>query len=391
MFGCLAVEGWRASNLLPQGWMFKIHGPAVINFFNKDGIFIKSFQKMWDHLQTRSQLTKATIDNLSNLESRVIDLFSSPFRTSDIDVVENVGQRTKPDIIQSVLGPDQSVNKGKSPSKQSHTKEIEDIPKRSPLPPGWIVNENRLISPLGVVYSSAKSAFIALRKQKGQEKVVQAILKLPCASDWSTRNLPSGWMIRVTRSEGSCGAKYNIIGPDGSFFESKSRASAHLVTLGGSQENKNLLQNFSGCTSLQKTIGVTKIHQFKEVSRSEESEKKEAPLTATQQNKICIPETRLYNEASRPEGSEKEGASLRMLQEVLGSGGSEKEAAPLREFLLTKGWRTLGLPHGWMGLPNHWMGPNSGYRWVFLLCFFCLTLSEYSEFIKYDPPSLFSS
>ena len=360
MFGCLAAEGWRASNLLPQGWMFKIHGPTVINFFNKDGIFINSFKNMWDHLQTRSQLTKATIDNLSNLESRVNELFSNPSRTSDIDLVQHVSQRTKP-----VLGPDQIVNRGNSLSKQSHSKEIKENPKKSPLPPGWIVNENRLISPLGVVYSSAKSAFIALRKQKGQEKVVKTILKLPCASDWSTRNLPSGWMIRVTRSEGSCGAKYNIIGPDGSFFESMSRAIAHLASLGGSQENRNLLQNFSRGTSQQKTMATTKNDNSKEVSRSEESENKKVPLPASQQSKICIPETHLYNEASSLEVGEKEGASLRRLQQILGSGGGEKEAAAFWEFLLTKGWRTVGLPHGWMGLPNHWMGPNSGYRWCF--------------------------
>ena len=100
MFGCLAVEGWRASTLLPPGWMFKIHGPAVITFFNKDGILINSFKKIWEHLQT--QLTKAEMENLSILESRVNDMFSSPSRKNNMDVIGNVGQMSKPDIIKLV-------------------------------------------------------------------------------------------------------------------------------------------------------------------------------------------------------------------------------------------------------------------------------------------------
>ena len=45
LFDSLAAEGWRASPLLPRGWVFQGAGAGELNFFNKQGNFLEGPHK----------------------------------------------------------------------------------------------------------------------------------------------------------------------------------------------------------------------------------------------------------------------------------------------------------------------------------------------------------
>ena len=85
MFDCLAVEGWRVSTLLPQGWMLKIPAPEVINFLNKEGVFLDSFEKMHAHIDGKGQITKQEMHNLSTLESKINEFYVIHSRSNEIN------------------------------------------------------------------------------------------------------------------------------------------------------------------------------------------------------------------------------------------------------------------------------------------------------------------
>ena len=162
------------------------------------------------------------------LESTVNELYKTNSRSNKEDLLVH---KKLPDVSESDLVNSLSSNL----STTMCPEKLEKLDNEFVLPSGWIVKERSLVSSSGAVYGSAKAAIIALKKQGGQEEVVQTILMLPFARGWSTRNLPLGWMIKGTPS------KYNIIGPDGSFFVSKAKAVDHLTLLGGSEKDKALL------------------------------------------------------------------------------------------------------------------------------------------------------
>ena len=320
MFECLTVEGWRTSTLLPKGWMFKIPKPGVINFFNKEGVVMTSFEEMRELLKTSNQITLRDLQNLTILESTIKELYQINSRSSKEKLLVDKNQ---PDVLESDL--DQSVSSNHL--KPHCPEEPENIKTELVLPPGWIVKGKSLLSSSGVVYGSVKAAIIAMREQGGQEEVVQAILKLPCARGWSTRNLPLGWMIRGTP------AKYYIIGPDGSFFESKAKAINHLISLGGSEKDKVLLDKFSEGGK----------------RKSKKCKKCTGPLTEADINRSKTHLKKYAKHVNKKERSITGIPERKFLQEVLRSGASEKEAVPLREVLMTCGWKMEGLPSGWMG------------------------------------------
>ena len=262
------------------------------------------------------QITMEDLKNLTKLESTIKKLYQIHSRSNKEKLLVDKNQ---PNVSESDLN--QSVSSNNCPEEPENIK-IELV-----LPPGWIVKGRSLLSSSGVVYGSVKAAIIAMREQGGQEEVVQAILKLPCARGWSTRNLPLGWMIRGTP------AKYYIIGPDGSFFESKAKAIGHLISLGGSEKDKVLLEKFSegGKRRTKKCKKCTGTSAGAENNRSMTHLKKYSQQVNTREKSITgVPERKF-------------------LQEVLRSGASEKEAVPLRSVLMTCGWKMEGLPSGWMG------------------------------------------
>ena len=335
MFNCLVVEGWRTSTLLPQGWMFKIQRPAVINFFNKDGVFKNSFEKMRSHMKISHKISKEDIQNLNILESTINEIFLNNSKYIYKDVVDNNQQ--------NYFESDSSNSLCKNLLAANCLEKKENIKKEFFLPTGWIVKERSLVSSSGIVYSSLKAAIIALRKEGGQEKIVQAILKLPGVRSWSTRNLPLGWIIKGTTS------KYNIIGPDISFFESKSKAIDHLIALGGSEQDKILLDNFCEGGKKRK-VKFDKIKEhIKQCTENYGEAEKNMPITQLKEYSVNF-----NNRENHMTGLMERQA----LQEVLRSGAGEKDAVPFRSALIISGWKMEGLPSGWMGKGL----PHSGYR-----------------------------
>ena len=158
--------------------------------------------------------------------------------------------------------------------------------------------------------------------------MVQAILKLPCANGWMTKNLPAGWLVKGTR------AGYSIIGPDGSFFESKVKAIDHMRVLGSSLEDKLMLEQFS------KHDKSTKENMGEIRGKKPQSQSKQWVKTDS-----CLP-------------------WRQDLQKLLKSGGSKTDIAPLRGSLIARGWRMKGLPAGWMGKSL----PNFEYRLSWSFC-----------------------
>ena len=187
------------------------------------------------------------------------------------------------------------------------------------------------MSSSGTVYGSAKAAIIALKRQGGQEEVVQAILMLPFARGWSTRNLPLGWMIKGTPS------KYNIIGPDGSFFESKAKAVDHLTLLGGSEEDKTLLDKFTEGGKTRKSVKIKEHLKFTDNF----TENNKTMTLLEEYSKHVNKREKLKTVTDRKKRNS--------LKELIRSGASEKKIVLLRSLLMTSGWKMEGLPSGWMG------------------------------------------
>ena len=103
-----------------------------------------------------------------------------------------------------------------------------------------------------------------------------------------------------------------------------------LQNSGGCDEDIALLENYSGGGKKSKNAVINC-----EKPRPAEVSDMEKPMI----NDTCTKERRI-------------------LQVLLKSGGSENEAAPLREVLMATGWKMEGLPDGWMGRSL----PHSGYR-----------------------------
>ena len=150
---------------------------------------MNSFEKMHVLLKTSGQITMEDLQNLTILESTINELYQTNSRSNNERLFVH---KKQPDVSELDSGKRLSSNLLKPNCHQ----EPENIKNECVLPPGWIVKGRNLVSSSGVVYGSVNAAIIALRKQGGQEEVVQAILNLPCARGWSTKNLPLGWMIK---------------------------------------------------------------------------------------------------------------------------------------------------------------------------------------------------
>ena len=145
-----------------------------------------------------------------------------------------------------------------------------------------------------------------------------------------------------------------------------------LQNSGGSDEDIALLENYSGGGKMSKmaenncdqTKPFEVLHKEKQISDTGTKESLRTQLISLK-NAInnCdkpIPVEVPYTEKHMTDTGTKE---RRILQALLKSGGSENEAAPLRDVLLATGWKMEGLPGGWMGRSL----PHSGYRLA--LCF----------------------
>ena len=134
-------------------------------------------------------------------------------------------------------------------------------------------------------------------------------------------------------------SKYNIIGPDGSFFVSKAKAVDHLTLLGGSEKDATLLDKFTEGGKTRKSVKVKEHLKFTEKFTETENNRS---MTLLEEYSKLVNKREKFNTVT----AIKERHSL---QGLIRSGASEKEVVLLRSFLMTSGWKMEGLPSGWMG------------------------------------------
>ena len=413
MFDCLAGEGWKASPYLPQGWILQTPALGVTNFFSKAGVFMDSFEKTLEFLRASGCYTPQEIQHFTMLQVE-----SASFQMEDDLEAGGSSWLTSLDTSEG--------DSSQGDSSWLTTLELEaETDEAAEPPPGWSVKSRTLISPSGMPYASIKNALVALRKEGGEEEVVKAILRLPVARGWTSRNLPLGWIAKGTT------AKYMIISPDGEFFESKAKAVLHLVAMGGSEQDKFKLERFTeggkraadrpyrnrtrvGMPVIKKEPiefkkepmeyreELTEFNGFNE-EEDEVDEEEERDLTEEEREylrasrKSTPADTGLglwsssdvtsgfldfdtlagktnattTARATAPEAGKTDGMTTsnvrRALQDLLRLGGSEEEAAPLRRLLVDRGWGDERLPRGWMGQSL----PHSGYRYTLNFSNYC--------------------
>ena len=225
LFDSFASDGWKASELLPPGWIWQEVAYDEANFFNKEGIFIVSFEKTLDYIKSCGRYTEEDVENFKLLQSNN--------RKETVDS----GWLTKMEMLQE----SNQYSEANQPSGWltqfgGLDEEQENIPD---LPPGWKIKGRGLTGPKGGQYSTVKHALLALKIQGAEESTIEAIMSLDLAKGWTNQKLPPGWLAKGAT------VGYTFISPKGLCFTGKERAASHLEGLGGSQEDKKLIEHFS--------------------------------------------------------------------------------------------------------------------------------------------------
>ena len=96
------------------------------------------------------------------------------------------------------------------------------------------------MSPSGQVFRSKKAAIEHLLQVGGSEEEIRAVQDLYIAQGWSRDGLPEGWLGRADPKN------YSFVSADAKYFSNKRKAEDHLMAIGGSEEDRLLLQRFTG-------------------------------------------------------------------------------------------------------------------------------------------------
>ena len=96
------------------------------------------------------------------------------------------------------------------------------------------------MSPSGQVFRSKKAAIEHLLQVGGSQEEIRAVQDLYIAQGWSREGLPQGWLGRADPKN------YSFVSADAKYFSNKRKAEDHLMAIGGSEEDRLLLQRFTG-------------------------------------------------------------------------------------------------------------------------------------------------
>ena len=303
-------DGWRTSELLPPGWLFKyvnINSSTKVDLVTQDGIKFSSYVSAIKYLESTPLYNEEDVGKLSLLSE----------------------ENTKSSRIAGTRAYIKS--------------EAEEATLGLEPPPGWkvcVVGKHRyMVSPQGEMFKSLRKALQHMVKQGFQDQELEAMRRCLGQDGWQTSEfLPKNWLFKV--KHGNAPSKQNI-------------QNIHILTEEGEQ-----LESYLAAIKILESdprFGLEDVEKINElISHNTKSWRLKAEqLSIPSAEEVTLPEgwrTRVcgtQHYTVSPEGEQFQ-SRRKALQHMVAKGNPPNQVELMRDAMAADGWVKSDL------LPNDW-------------------------------------